>query len=139
MRHWMLLVENLWRKSVLYHGTRPDRLASVLAHGLKKRWDTSYRLEEFGPGIYLTDNIEIATSYGPVVLEIDMYQLYDRYLAPDDYELVDYFAGEWGDYDPEADGPHGVFECSWLDSLAICHQCKYLNDIPPEAITVVGK
>lgn len=142
MRQWIDLFEST-APLILYHGTKSALLPMIQQHGLTAETDTSW--QEFGPGIYLSDQIESAENYGDVVLAIDVSMLDPRNMVPDDYELRDFFDGameqpvdqalaELG-YDPDT-APSGIYEASWLDSLRICHQCQYLGDIPPAAIRV---
>ena len=132
--------EGFPRPSVLYHGSRPENVASILEHGLKKDNDDSWK--HFGKGVYLALDAGHAKGYGEAVFEIDVSKLDSRALVPDDDDLYSYFDGVWGDenegnYGPDEHRPDGIFNATWIDSLRICGQCQYLGDIPVEAISMV--
>lgn len=136
MRNWITLIE---RNSIsaplyLYHGTDPDNRESILKTGLDPEHDTSW--QEFGEGVYLTDDISTARNYGSCVFRVVVSDLDHSRLVPDDQDLSAIFRGELiGGYDPTEFGydpeeaPSGIHECSWLDSLKIVQQCQYLGHI----------
>lgn len=139
MRHLINLVETM-EFPVLYHGTKPRLRDLILAQGLTT--ETSMSHNEFGPGIYLTNSIDVARQYGSLVFSVDVSKLNLRQMMPDDYELRDYFDGAWGDgtegdYSEDELRPSGIFEADWKDSLRICQQCQYLGTIPADALREV--
>lgn len=141
MRHLINLVESA-EFPILYHGTKLELLDEIMKHGLTPDRDTS--TFEFGPGVYLASDQDIAKSYGPLIFAVDLSMLKLRLMVPDDWELRDYFDGAWGDgtegdYGIDEVKPTGIFEATWIDSLRICGQCKYQGVIPPAALTVLTR
>ncbi len=145
MRSFITIVEEISspepKPTVLYHGTRPENLETIMREGLLREHDTSWK--HFGEGVYLGTE-DVARGYGSILLSIDLTKLNERLLVPDDHDLYDIFAGDVegtdvaNDYDwPEGGAPSGIFECDWLDSLKIVGQCQYLGDIPASALRIV--
>jgi hypothetical protein len=134
-RHGALAEATFRAPRTLYHGTDPKLLPMIQKEGLLMVKDTSWI--EFGAGVYLAMTIEQARSYGSIVLAVKVLQLDKGRLAPDDYELRDHFQNDQDGDDKDEDGPTGIYEATWLDSLRIVGQCQYLGDIPPSALTVV--
>ncbi|CAG8823718.1 16335_t:CDS:2, partial [Dentiscutata erythropus] len=48
--------ETLFKDTVLFHGTQPDSVTSILDHGLDGRFSNSY--DNCGPAIYLSPSFE---------------------------------------------------------------------------------
>lgn len=127
---------------VLYHGTLKQNLPSIEKGGLVCDLSKSST-----NGIYLTDDIFTAKSYGlmndhgankeHVVLVIDTKFIDQHKLRPDDYELPDYIENPWSsalnkyDFDSYTEVP-------WWLSLRAVNQVIYLDNIPPEAIQILN-
>jgi hypothetical protein len=126
--------------TVLYHGTQQQYVEAIMREGLTSKSDNSWK--EFGEGVYLSDSQEVARNYGPIVIAVNVSQLHTGSLRPDDDDLADYFETrsdpdyKYSDEELDPDGPQGIYECDWLDSLRLVQQCQYLGDIPPTALTV---
>jgi len=138
---WLEIIQENVAPRVLYHGTKPENLGSIMEHGLTAKSDDSWR--EFGRGVYLTNLIETASQYGPTILSVDLTQLGLNKMRPDDSDLVDYFETridpnyEHSDEILDTKGPQEIHECDWLDSLRLVNQCQYIGDIPASALNIV--
>ena len=136
------IISEQTKYTTLYHGTKPALAKEIQVHGLLVGRDTSWR--EFGPGIYLSSDVDTAKNYGSVIFSVKISNLNLYRLVPDDWELNDYFEMEGQENDPWRDSRHnsnlgGIFDCSWQDSLRLVQQCKYLDDIPPDLLTIVSR
>lgn len=137
----------------LYHGTVRKHLKNILTHGLKVSKSQSHN--EWPGAVYLALDAGDAAMYpdhyedgekesGGVVLRVNISQLNESALRPDDADFPDMFANltdkeivelkdEFGDDFDEDSWAY----CEWPVSLHLTGQVAYIEDIPPQAISVM--
>lgn len=122
---------------IFYQITPDKNIPDIIENGLQIKYSKQHKRRE---GIYLTDDEFTALNYENMydepctLLEIDSSYLDPKHFGPDDYELQDFL-----DQDPKLRKKYGDDWrwIHWENSLKICNQVMYHDDIPKEAIKIV--
>lgn len=120
--------------TVLYHLTDASRLPAILKEGLDPR-----KTEGASQLVYFASTKDQAMGYAghhgdriskPVLLSVEVKNLWSCDLGPDDCDLPDCLGSE------RMERGRPWYQYGWRESLRICGQCAYSSVVPPKHIRV---